>query len=220
MKYRSGIYKHLYTVPWPFQQLHTSMLVDDDTNVCSAVRSLIVDTACTNLSHRFPNIDTLTILPNYNLSQDNYIEFRRLRHLIMTNINTVSSFVIRRIHTLTLSKTDELLNHPVIYSNIKHLILKTNPIGSSAIITALVQHFPKLHSIEIQLQSNVDYYDNLDLLLNDENLPYLSLLKTNLIDTATHCSNINLWLTDKTILKRRSTPFYGHRDGNNLIICL
>jgi hypothetical protein len=220
MKCRSDIYKHLYTVPWAFQQLHTSMLADDDTSVCPAVQSLIVDKVCTNLLHCFPNIDTLTILPDCNLSQDNYIGFRRLRHLTMNNINIVPSSVIRHIHTLTLSQIDELLNHPNIYSNIKHLILKNNPIGSSAIITALVEHFPDLHSLEIQLQSNDDYYDNLDMLLNNKHLPYLSLLKTNWIDNRTYGSSINLWLTDKTIFRWRSTPFCGHRDGDNLTICL
>ncbi len=220
MKYRSGLHKHLYTVPWRFQQLHISMLTDDDTNVCPAVRSLIVDKVCTNLSNRFPNIDTLTILPDCNLSQDNYIGFRRLHHLTMNNINIVPSSVIRHIHTLTLSQIDELLNHPIIYSNIKHFILKNNPIGSSTIITALVKHFPNLHSLEIQLQSNNDYYDNLDMLLNDKHFPYLSLLKTNWINNQTYCSSINLWLTDKTRLRWRSIPFCGHRDGDNLTICL
>jgi len=93
-------YKHLYTVPWPFKQLHTSILAKNDTNsICPNVQYLTVDVPCQNLSHRFPNIHTLTILPGCNLSHHNYIGFRRLRHLTIKNINIVPSSVIQHIHT-------------------------------------------------------------------------------------------------------------------------
>jgi hypothetical protein len=193
---------------------------DDTTSVCPNVQYLTVDMPCTNLSLRFPNIQTLSILPGCDLSHDNYIGFRRLRHLTMNNINVVPSSVIRHIHTMTIFETKELLEHPIIYSNILHLILKNNQIGSLAAVTALVKHFPNLRSLKIQLQPNAEYYDNLDILLDNEHLPHLILLETNWIDNTTYCSNIDLWIAAKTSLKWRSIPFYGHHDQDNLTICL
>ncbi|CAF1359328.1 unnamed protein product [Rotaria sordida] len=123
-----------------------------------------------------------------------------------------------RIHTMTLFEANELLSHSTIYSNVQHFILNSSQINSLATVTALVQHFPNLHSLEIQLVKNDEYYDNLDMLLNHEHLPHLFLLKTNWTDT--YCSDIDLWIAAKTSLKWRSTPFYGHRDQDDLVICL
>lgn len=224
MKCRVGsdnLSKHLYTLPWSFEQLHTSMLATDDTtSVCPNVRHLTVDVPCTNLSHRFPNVHTLTIIHECDLSQDNHIGFRRLRHLTMRNINIVPSSLIQHTHTMTLFETNELLNNPVIYSNIQHLILKYCKIDSSATAIGLVKHFPNLQWLEIRLQSNAEYYDSLDILLSGEYLPYLLLLKTNWMNTEPYCSDIDLWIAAKTSLKWSSTPFYGYRHDTDLIICL
>ena len=103
--------KHVYTIPWSFEQLTLSMLAEDDTkSVCPNVRQLIVDVPCKNLFHRFPNIHTLIILDNDNFSNDDYIPFRQLRYLETTNINMVSSSAFH-IHTLTLFHTDNLFNY-------------------------------------------------------------------------------------------------------------
>ncbi len=224
MKYRSecdNLHKHLYTVPWSFEHLHTSMLANDDTSsVCSNVQYLTLDMPCTNISHRFPNIHTLNILPECNLSQDDYIEFRQLRHLIMNNINIVPSSVIRHIHTITLFDTIELLTHSIIYSNVKHFILKNIQIDSLETITALIKHFPNLRFLEIQFQQNVEYYDSLDMLVNGEHLPHLLVLKTNWIDNGRYRTNINLWIAANTSLRWRTTLYYGHRDDDKLTVCL
>ena len=212
--------KHLYTVPYSFEELHISMLDGDDTRICPLVDTLVIDTVCSNLSHRFPNIDTLEIKSDYDLSRDDYISFRQLRVLRVNNINQVPSSVIRRLHTLTLSVIDDFVNHPIIYSNVKHLIVKNNQVGSSILLTALVQHFPHVDTLEIELAMNDDYYDNLNILLDETHLPHLTLLKTNWIDQYVFCSNIDLWLKSKTRLKWRSTPFYAGNCRNCLIICL
>ncbi|CAF4666385.1 unnamed protein product, partial [Rotaria sp. Silwood2] len=59
----NGFYSHLYTVPWSFKELETSMLANEDTmSICPNVLDLTVDKPCSNLSQRFPKINTLTIL--------------------------------------------------------------------------------------------------------------------------------------------------------------
>jgi hypothetical protein len=215
------LHKHLYTIPWSFEQLHLSMLAEDDTeNICPNVQYLTVDVACTNLSHRFPNVHTLIVLPQSNLARDDFVGFRRLRHLTVDNMEMVPSSLTQHIHTLTLSKTFNLLTNSIIYPNVRHLILGNDQIDSLAIITALVQYFPNIYSIKIQLKPNTEYYDYLDVLLDGKHLPNLLLLKTNWIVHHTYCSNIQVWISANTPLKWKSTPFYGHRDRDRLIICL
>jgi hypothetical protein len=80
---------------------------DDATGICHNVRELMVDIPCKNLSHCFPNIHTLTVPFEASLSHHDCAQFRRLRHLITTNINMLPSRA-RHIHTLTLCKTNGL----------------------------------------------------------------------------------------------------------------
>jgi hypothetical protein len=203
------------------EELRTSMLADNDTaSVCANVRNLTVDIPCANLSRRFPNIHTLTILPASDLSRDDCAGFRRLRRLTTVNIDMIPSPAVCRIRTLTLFETNNLLEHPTIYPNVQHLTLENGSINSLTIVTAVVQHFPNLCSLEIQLLPNAEYYDCLDVLLDGEHLPHLSSFKTNWIDYDTHYSNIRTWITANTPLKWKSTPFYGHRDDDCLTICL
>ncbi|CAF3549627.1 unnamed protein product [Rotaria sp. Silwood1] len=212
---------HFYTIPWSFEQLEISMLADDDTiSICPNVRYLTVDVPCTNLSRRFPNIHTLNVLHECNFSNDDHVEFRRLRHLKTTNINMVPFLPTKYIHTLTLCDKFELLNHPIIYSNVLHLILENRQIYSLNIVNALVKYFPNLRSLKIQLQTNAEYYDCLHVLLNGKHLSYLWLFKTNWIDQYNYCSDISVWISAKTPLKWKSTPFYGHCAQKNLTICL
>ncbi|CAF3607368.1 unnamed protein product [Rotaria sp. Silwood1] len=158
---------HFYTIPWSFEQLEISMLADDDTiSICPNVRYLTVDVPCTNLSRRFPNIHTLNVLHECNFSNDDHVEFRQLRHLKTTNINMIPFLPTKHIHTLTLCDKFELLNHPIIYSNVLHLILENRQIYSLNIVNALVKYFPNLRSLKIQLQTNAEYYDCLHVLLN------------------------------------------------------
>jgi hypothetical protein len=174
--------KHLYTVPWSFEQLNISMLARNDTaSVCPNVRKLTVDVPCNNLSHRFPNVHTVTILSEENLSRDDCAQFSRLHHLITTNINMVP-FPARHIHTLTLFKTNDLLTHLTVHSNVQHLTLETNEITPLTIVRTLVQQFPNLHSLQLNLTLDDEYYDSLDVLLDNENLSNLSSLKTNWIN--------------------------------------
>ncbi|CAF3745261.1 unnamed protein product [Rotaria sp. Silwood1] len=216
-----NLQKHLYTIPWPFEQLHLSMLADDDTeSICPNVQHLIVDVGCINLSRRFPNVHTLIVLPQSNLTRDDFVGFRHLRHLTADNIEMASSPLTRHIHTLTLSKTFHLLNNLIIYPNVRHLILTNDEIDSLVIITALVQYFPNLYSIKIQLKPNTEYYDCLNLLLDGQHLPNLILLKTNWFDQYTYCSNIQLWIAANTPLEWKLTPFYGHCGRKYLTICL
>ncbi|CAF0856458.1 unnamed protein product [Rotaria sp. Silwood1] len=157
---------------------------DDTTSICPNVRQLIVNIPCTNL----PNTYTLTILHEDNLSCDECIQFRRLNHL-----------TTRHIHTLTLFEINDLLTHSIIYSNIQNLILKMNKVDSLTSVRSLVQHFPNLHSFKIYLPSNDEYYDSLNLILDREHLPYLSLLKTNWISKDT--SDIRIWISANTPLR-------------------
>ena len=211
----------LYTSPWAFEELDTSMLADDDiVSCCPNVEDLTVSKAQANLASRYPNIQTLRILQKNNLSHDDYINFRRLRHLITTNITLIPSPVGRNIHSLTLLSIENLLEHSTVYPNVKYLNLKEAEFMTLTIVTALVQHFSNLQSLECQLQPTNDYYDCLNVLLNGEYLPNLSNLKTNWIDKDTFCSDIQLWLCAKTPLKFRSTPFLGHCNNNWLTICL
>ena len=209
---------HLYTVPYSFDKLYLSPLTNDDTSICPMVQTLIVDKVSSNVSQRFPNVHTLTIESNCDLSKDDCIAFRQLRHLTINNINQVPSSVIRRLYSLTLFTIDELVNHSSIYSNVKRLNVKGNKIGSSAILTSLIEHFPDLRVLEIPLEFNADYYDHLNLLLDERHWPHLLTLKTSWVDQHRYCSNINLWLKSKTRLKWRSTPFHGHYHQNHLTI--
>ena len=209
---------HLYTVPYSFDRLSLSMLANDDTGICPIVQTLIIDKVSSNVSQRFPNIHTLIIESNCDMSKDDCIAFRQLRHLTINNINQVPSSVIRRLYSLTLSTMDELVNHSSIYSKVKRLNVKDNHVGSSAILTSLIEHFPDLRVLEIPLEFNDDYYDNLNLLLNERHLPHLLTLKTSWIDAYTYCLNINRWLKSKTRLKWRSTPFHGYYYQNHLTI--
>ena len=214
-------WKFVYTIPWPLPVLYISTLTNDDTtSICPVVQTLIIDKVCSNISHRFPNIVTLLIQPGCSLPSNDYTAFRRLRHLTTTNITQVPSSVLQRLHTLTLSNIDDLIDHPVVYWNIKHFIIRDNQIGSSTPLRALVQHFPHLHTLEIQLAKNDDYYDNLNILLNAKHLCHLSVLKTNWVEERKYCFDINLWLKAKTNLKWRTIPFHGICDGNGLTICL
>ena len=224
MKYMTNLdnlQKHLYTTPWPFEHLDISMLAKDDTlSICSNVQHLTVGKSCSDLSSRFPNIHTLIISPDCHLPPNSFIGFRRLRHLTMSNINTVPSSVMQRIHTLTLFETDGLSNHSIIYSNLSHLILKSPYHGSTAELSTIIQHFPKLHSLEIQFASNMDYYENLNVLLNRKSLPELTWLKTNALQEHLFCTNIYLLISSKTLLKWRRTSYYVQCYQTYLIISL
>lgn len=214
-------WKSLYTVPWPLIDLYISSLAEDDTaSICPVVETLIVDKVYSNAAQRFPNIHTLKIEPDCCLPSDEYLGFHRLRHLTMTSINQVPSSVIQRLHTLTLSNIYDLIDHSIIYSNMKDLIIKDNQIDSSILLTILVQQFPCLHLLKIHLAKNDNYYDNLNILLNKKYLPHLTVLKTNWVDKQEYYSNINRWLKSKTNLKWRSTPWHGHCHLNDLTICL
>jgi hypothetical protein len=218
-----SLHKHIYTIPWSFKQLDISMLADDDINtVCPNVRYLTFDIPSTStyLSHRFPNIHTLIILPECQLSHDDYIGFRQLRYLTMKDINAVPSSIIRRIHTMTLYHVNGLSTHSIIYSNIKCFILKNYQTNSLATVKTLIGHFPNLRSLQIQLQRNEEYYDSLNILLDGEHLPHLLVLKTNWIDNQTYSSKVNLWIDSKTSLKWRSIVFCAYRHDDNLTICL
>lgn len=121
--------------------------------------------------------------------------------------------LLYHIHTLTLFEIKQLANH----SNILHLIIKDCFTGTSTILINLFKHFPNIRSLEIQLENNIDYYDNLDILLNQE---YLSWLKTNWIEGYAFYSNIDIWISSETSLKWNSKPYEVYYDQNHLIISL
>ena len=201
------------------------MLADDDTkSVCPNVRHLTVDVSSTsiNLSHCFPNLDSLTILRGCHLSHNDYFGFRHLRHLTMKDINVVPSSIIRRIHTMTLFNIDELSRHSVIYPNMKSFTLESDVTNSFANVKTVIGHFPNLRSLKMLLQCarNVEYYDSLNILLDGEHLPNLLLFKTNWIDDQTYNSKVSLWISSNTSMKWRSTIFCAYRDADNLTICL
>jgi hypothetical protein len=211
-------HKHVYTIPWSFEQLDVSMLAKNDTtSVCPNVRELTVDVPYKNLAQRFPNIHTLIVLSEENVSRNDCVQFRRLDQLLTTNINMVPS-PARRIHTLALFETNELLNYPTIHSNVQHLVIATSELASLAIVRTLVQHFPNIHSLDIELPSNDEYYDSLDVILDHEQLPNLSLLRTNWIGGNT--SDIHIWIAANTPLKWKLTPVYGNYNEDGLTICL
>lgn len=210
--------KHVYTIPWSFEQLTLSMLAKDDTkSICPNVRQLTVDIPCKNLSRRFPNVHTLINLDNENLSENDYIQFRQLRYLETTNINMISSSAFH-LHTLTLFHTDHLFNYSIIHSNIEHLIIEDTEMISLNLLQRIIRIFPNLHSLEITLDSSDEYYDSLNLLLDNEHLPYLSFLRTNWIDDDQ--SNIQIWLGGNTPLKWKMIPVYGQCTDDYLTICL
>ncbi|CAF3979174.1 unnamed protein product [Rotaria sp. Silwood1] len=224
MAYQSAPYnnlKILYTVPWSLEELNTSMLADDDTvSSCPNVEYLIIDKPQTNLARRFPNIHTLDVRSRSNLSHDEYVKLRRLRLLITNNIAMIPSPVGRNIDSLTLFSIENLLEHPIIYSDVRYVNLKNAECMSLTIVTALVQHFPSLRSLQCQLEPTTQYYDCLKVLLDGQHLPNLLKLKTNWIHNDTYCSNIQLWISAKTPLKWRLTPFLVHCYDNWLTICL
>jgi hypothetical protein len=213
--------KYVYTVPWSFEKVNTSMLANDDTNsICPNVRILTVDMCCSILPHRFQNIHTLIILPQYDLTRHDCDGFRRLRHLTTANIETVSSFT-RLIDTLTLTELDEFWKQQIVYSNVHHLILQDTLISSVSTVTSLVKQFPNLHSLEILFKRNAEYFDSLNVLLDRRHLPDLKMLKTNWTEDKSNYDDkrIKMWINQKTILKWQSTPVYAHCDGEFLTIC-
>ncbi|CAF5046216.1 unnamed protein product [Rotaria sp. Silwood1] len=217
----NGLCQYLYTIPWSFEQLDISMLADDDTiSICPNIRYLTVDVPCTDLSRRFPNIHTLNVLVECNISGNDHEEFRRLRHLKTTNINMILFLPTKRIQTLTLLERFEFLKDTIIYSNVLHLILEKNKIKSLNTVIKLVKCFPNLRSLKIQLKNTDEYYNCLDVLLDGEHLPHLWLFKTNWISRFGYCSKISVWISANTPLRWRSTPFYGDCDYNELTICL
>ncbi|CAF1437903.1 unnamed protein product [Rotaria sp. Silwood1] len=217
----NGLCQYLYTIPWSFEQLDISMLADDDTiSICPNIRYLTVDVPCTDLSRRFPNIHTLNVLVEYNISGNDHEKFRRLRHLKTTNINMISFLPTKRIQTLTLLERFKFLKDTIIYSNVLHLILEKNKIKSLNTVIKLVKCFPNLRSLKIQLKNTDEYYNCLDVLLDGEHLPHLWLFKTNWISRFGYCSKISVWISANTPLRWRSTPFYGYCDYNELTICL
>jgi hypothetical protein len=182
------------------------MLADNDTtSVCSRVFALIVDVPCANLFQRFPNIETLMVLSNCQIVGD----FRRLRELTTMNLEILSSLT-QRIHTVTLIGTDDVLTFSNIYAHVYHLVIEDAKIDSSTIVADLVKCFPNLRSLNIQFRMSNDYFDSLDMILDGEHLPHLIVFTSNWIDKDWEYSwKINEWLLHKTILKWRSTPFYG-----------
>ncbi|CAF3370437.1 unnamed protein product [Rotaria socialis] len=212
---------YLYTIPWSFEQLDVSLLADDDTiSICPNVRYLTVDVPCTNVSRRFPNIRMLNVLSKCNVSFDDNMKFPRLRHLTAADVKIVSLLSIKNIQMLTLFDQFTLLKSSTIYSNVLHLILENNRIASLEAVIALVQCFPNLHSLKIKLPTTTEYYDCLDILLDGVHLPYLWLFKTNCITEFDSCSSISVWISAKTPLKWKLTPFYGHRNYNTFTVCL
>ena len=73
-------------------------------------------------------------------------------------------------------------------------------------------------SFEITLDSTDEYYDSLNILLDNEHLPYLSFLRTNWIDHDE--SNIQIWIAANTPLKWKMIPIYGQCTDDRLTICL
>ncbi|CAF3540554.1 unnamed protein product [Rotaria sp. Silwood1] len=214
----NDFYSHLYTVPWSFKELKTSMLANEDTmSICPNVLDLTVDKSCSNLSQRFPKINTLTVLCKCEFSSGN---FPRLRHLTIRNIEVVS-MIGSHIHTLTLIEMPRSATHSSIYTNILHLILDNIQISSLQTIMVLVRYFPNLCSLKIQFEMSKDYFDSLDVLLDHQHLPHLMLLKTNWINENNNIQpEIKSWIIEKTILKWRSKPFLAFRQDNNWIVWL
>ena len=214
MKFHSKLnnaHKHVYTIPWSFPEFSLSILADDDTtSVCPIVQTLIIDKVCSNISHHFPNIHTLIIHRDFNLCSNDWIAFHHLRHLTVPTIHQIPPSVIRRLYTLTLSTIDDLVNDPIVYSNIKHLIIKNNQISSSSLLIALIQHFPSLRVLEIKLELNDNYYNNLNILLNEKYLPNLSSLKTTWTERGIGSRETDLLLETKTRLRWRSIIFHGY----------
>jgi len=61
-----------------------------------------------------------------------------------------------------------------------------------------------------------DYFDSLDVLLDNQHLPHLMLFRTNWITEVDHTMpEIKLWLMEKTILKWRSKRFLASRVGDD-----
>ena len=207
---------HLYTVPWAFDRLHTSMLATDDlTSVCAGIRYLTVDSACENLTMRFPNIQTLTLSPGYLPFANNNV---RLRHVTTSTISAVPSCIHPRLKTLTLLDISDVVDHPTVYSHIHHLRVETSPIGSQATVAHLTRRFPNLKTLRMPLQSNAQYYDSLDTLLHPDYLPNLYLLKTSWKHDESYCSDVHTWLAANTCMKWSTTQFSACSDGRNLWI--
>lgn len=215
------LHSYLYTIPWSFEKLYISKLSEDDTiSICPNVQHLVIDAPCKNISQRFPNIHTLDILNESYLPREKFSGLRRLRHLQTIDINMVSLFPLKRIKTLTLRGKFELLNHSIIYSNLLRLTLRNDSISSLTMAQTLVKYFPNLHSLKIQLEKNTEYFDCVDIFLDGEHLPHLRSFHTDEIGQNILFNDISLWISAKTPLKWKSTPFYGNYDLSNLTICL
>ncbi|CAF2788225.1 unnamed protein product [Rotaria sp. Silwood2] len=197
------------------------MLAEDDaTSVCSKVVSLIVDVPChgMNLSHRFPNIHTLTVLSTHKPDLGN---FRRLRHLVTNNMELVSCLA-QRINTLTLINDNGANFKTIICSHVHHLTISNFYVNNVNTITSLMPCFPNLHSLHIQFRSNAAVFrDSLDILFDVQQRPDFKLLRTNWIPMDFHdYKSIKMWIADNTELKSRSIPFHGHCDGKSLTVWL
>ncbi|CAF1218775.1 unnamed protein product [Rotaria sp. Silwood1] len=170
------------------------------------VLDLTVDKPCSSLSQRFPKVNTLTVLCKCEFSSGSVPQ---LRHLKTRNIEVVS-IIGQHIHTLTLIEKSGCSTHSTIYPNIRHLTLDNIQISSLQTIMFLVRYFPNLRSLKIQFTMSKEYFDSLDVLLDNQHLSHLMLLKTNWIDRNNNVKpDINSWIIEKTILKWRSKTICG-----------
>ena len=209
---------HLYTVPWSFEHLQISTLASDDTaSVCPNVVHLTVDVPCSDWTRRFPNINKLTVLCKTTLDADS---FPRLRRLTTTEMEVVSS-VGHHIHTLTLVGVSDYPKSLIVYPNIRHMVLDKARVSSLETIMSLVHCFPNLRSLQVEFNMNESYFDSLDVLLDGQHLPHLTLLKTNWTGAKyDHITEINMWIVEKTILKWRLKPFLAFRNTEGWFVWL
>jgi hypothetical protein len=146
--------------------------------------------------------------------------FPRLRRLKTTQIDAVSS-VGHSIHTLTLVGVSGYSTSPAVYPNIRHVVIDQVRVSSLETIMSLVQCFPNLRSLQLEFSMNKNYFDSLDVLLDGQHLPYLSMFKTNWIDKEyATVFEINMWLAERTILKWRSKPFLASLDRGEWFVWL
>jgi hypothetical protein len=200
--------RYLYTVPRSFKVLNTSTLANiDTTNLCLRLLAIIDGVPCANLSERMSNMKTHLLQSNC----ENLQNFRRLRELTTMNIEILSSLT-KRIHTVTLIGTSDVLTFSNIYPGVYHLVIKNTKMDSSATVTSLVKSFPNLRSLNVQFRMSNDYFDS----LNGQHLPHLAMFTTNMIDQNSGLLwKINEWLFEKTTLKWRSIPFYTNSISND-----
>ncbi|CAF0937399.1 unnamed protein product [Adineta steineri] len=197
------------------------MLAEDDTtSICPKADSLTIVGPYhdMNLSARFPNIRTLTVLTIETLDLH---KFRRLRHLITDNMELLPHLT-PRIHTLTLINKNGIHLSSTIYSYVHHLIISKFFVNNPNTITSIQRYFPNLHSLNIQFVSNPTIFrDSLDILFDARHWPDFKLLRTNWVDEDFyHYHLIKIWLSDNTELKSRSDDFYAHCDGQSLTVWL